>query len=55
MVANYATGFNILGISHVAAGIFGIPVNFFVTIGVSLLTAPPSQATNELTESLRQP
>lgn len=55
MVANYATGFNILGISHVAAGIFGIPVNFLVTIGVSLLTAPPSQATNELTESLRQP
>ena len=46
---------NILGITNVAAGIFGIPVNFLVTILVSKLTAPPPPETQVLVESLRQP
>ncbi|MBI5649619.1 MAG: VC_2705 family sodium/solute symporter [Chloroflexi bacterium] len=46
---------NVLGITNVAAGIFGIPVNFLVTILVSKFTAPPSPETQALVESLRQP
>jgi cation/acetate symporter len=46
---------NILGITNVAAGIFGMPVNFLVTYLVSKLTAPPSQQAQALVESLRQP
>lgn len=56
MTANFSSlNFNILGIQHVGAGIFGMPVNFLVTILVSKLTAPPSQATLDLIETLRQP
>jgi cation/acetate symporter len=56
MVANFANpSFNVLGISHVAAGVFGIPVNFLVTIVVSKLTAAPSSQAQALTEALRQP
>jgi cation/acetate symporter len=55
MIVNYATGFNILGISHVAAGVFGMAVNFLVTIVVSLRSNPPSAETSKLTEMLRQP
>ncbi len=47
--------FNILGITNVAAGVFGIPVNFLVTIVVSKLTAPPSEEAQALVNSLRQP
>jgi cation/acetate symporter len=47
--------FSILGITNVAAGIFGIPVNFLVTIVVSRLTPPPSAETQALVDSLRQP
>ena len=47
--------FSILGITNVAAGIFGIPVNFLVTIVVSRLTPPPSAETQDLVDSLRQP
>jgi cation/acetate symporter len=46
---------NILGITNVAAGIFGIPVNFLVTYLVSKLTPPPSPETQALVDSLRQP
>jgi cation/acetate symporter len=46
---------NILGITNVAAGIFGIPVNFIVTYTVSKLTAPPSAESQALVEALRQP
>nr|MCW1967481.1 cation acetate symporter [Anaerolineae bacterium] len=56
MTANFSSlNFSILGIQHVGAGIFGIPVNFLVTILVSKWTAPPSQATLDLVETLRQP
>jgi cation/acetate symporter len=47
--------FNILGITNVAAGIFGVPVNFIVTYTVSKLTAPPSAEAQALVEALRQP
>jgi len=47
--------FTILGISNVAAGVFGIPVNFLVTIVVSRLTPPPSAEIQALVDSLRQP
>jgi len=46
---------NILGITNVAAGIFGIPANFAVAIVVSKLTAPPPADVALLVESLRQP
>lgn len=47
--------FNVLGITHVAAGVFGILANFAVTIGVSLRSANESRETKALVESLRQP
>jgi cation/acetate symporter len=47
--------FAILGITDVAAGIFGIPVNVLTTIIVSKLTAPPSAETQALVDTLRQP
>jgi cation/acetate symporter len=45
--------FNILGITNVAAGVFGVPVNFLVVYAVSKLTAPPRPETQALVESLR--
>jgi cation/acetate symporter len=47
--------FQVLGITDVAAGVFGIPVNFAVTAVVSRLTGPPSPAAQALVDSLRQP
>jgi cation/acetate symporter len=47
--------FNILGVTNVAAGIFGVPVNFIVTYTVSKLTAPPSAEAQALVEALREP
>jgi cation/acetate symporter len=47
--------FQVLGITDVAAGVFGIPVNFAVTYVVSRLTGPPSPAAQALVDSLRQP
>jgi cation/acetate symporter len=56
MAANYINPyFNVLGISHLGAGVFGLIVNFALTIGVSLATAPPSLETQRLVESLRRP
>jgi cation/acetate symporter len=56
MLANaWNPDFNILGITNVAAGIFGVPINFLVTYLVSKLTAPPPLETQMLVESLRQP
>ena len=56
MMINFAyPTFNILGIQHIAAGIFGIPANFLVTILISKLTPPPSQDAMDLVEGLRQP
>jgi cation/acetate symporter len=47
--------FNILGITNVAAGVFGVPVNFLVMYVVSKLTAPPSAEAQALVETLRRP
>ena len=46
---------NVLGITNVAAGVFGVIANFAVTISVSLLTPETSPETTTLVESLRQP
>jgi cation/acetate symporter len=43
------------GLSPVSAGMFGLPVGLFTIIVVSLLTAPPSKAVQELVEHVRFP
>lgn len=56
MVMNYLNPqFNLLGISHLAAGLFGVPVNFALVYFVSKATAPPPQEVQDLVESLRVP
>jgi cation/acetate symporter len=56
MAMNYINpAFNILGISHLGAGVFGLIVNFALTIGVSLMTPAPSLEIQRLVESLRRP
>ena len=47
--------FNILGITHVAAGVFGILTNFAVTLLTSRLTPATSEETKMIVEALRQP
>ncbi len=47
--------FNLLGISHSAAGIFGIPVNFLVTWLVSRASRPPSPHVQTLLDEWRHP
>ncbi|HEX9074172.1 MAG TPA: VC_2705 family sodium/solute symporter [Anaerolineae bacterium] len=49
------SNWNILGITNIAAGVFGIPVNFAVVIIVSKLTPPPPPEISTLVDSLRQP
>jgi cation/acetate symporter len=56
MIGNYMNpNFNVLGISHLGSGIFGLIANFALTITVSLLTPAPSQEIQRLVESLRRP
>jgi cation/acetate symporter len=56
MVMNYTNPhFNVLGISHLGAGVFGLITNFALTIGVSLATPAPSLEIQRLVESLRRP
>ncbi|EFO79857.1 Na+/solute symporter [Oscillochloris trichoides DG-6] len=56
MYMNYTNPhFNVLGISHLGSGLFGLITNFILTIGVSLATAPPSNEIQRLVESLRLP
>jgi cation/acetate symporter len=43
------------GLSPVSAGMFGLPLGLFTIIVVSLLTAPPSKAVQELVEHVRYP
>jgi cation/acetate symporter len=47
--------FNVLGITHLGSGIFGLPVAIILMVVVSLLTAPPPQDIQDLVESLRLP
>ena len=46
---------SLFGISSIAAGIIGAPVNFLVTWLVSRLGPPTSRATRDLVDSLRHP
>lgn len=56
MVLNYVyPDVSILGISHNAAGIFGVPVNFLVMWGVSCLSPPPSSRIQVMVDDLRHP
>lgn len=56
LVNNYLNpNFTFMGLSHLSAGIFGMLVNFALTIGVSLATAPPPQRIMDLIEDLRNP
>jgi cation/acetate symporter len=47
--------FNVLGITHLGSGIFGLPVAIILIVVVSLLTPPPPQEVQDLVESLRTP
>ncbi len=56
MLSNYIDpAFNLFGISHLAAGLFGMIANFGLTIVVSLLTAAPAAEAQRMVESLRRP
>ncbi len=56
MIANYINPeLNILGISHSAAGIFGLPVNILVTWLVSRSGPPPPAHVQAMVENLRYP
>ncbi|WP_299755228.1 sodium:solute symporter family protein [uncultured Chloroflexus sp.] len=56
MFNNYMNpAFNVLGISHLGSGIFGLPVAIILIVVVSLLTKEPSKETQDLVESLRNP
>jgi cation/acetate symporter len=56
MVMNYTNpAFNVLGISHLAAGIFGVPANFILMYVVSKATEAPPQEIQDLIDELRHP
>lgn len=56
MISNYFNpAFNVLGISHLGSGIFGLPVAIILCVVVSLLTPPPSKEIMELVDNLRNP
>jgi cation/acetate symporter len=56
LVSNYLNpSNNILGLSHLSSGFFGMIANFVLTIVVSLLTAPPPKAIQDMIEQLRNP
>jgi cation/acetate symporter len=56
MVGNYTNPyFNILGLSHLSAGIFGMIANFGLQIIVSLMTEAPPQEVQDMVDDLRLP
>ncbi|GIV90005.1 MAG: cation acetate symporter [Chloroflexus sp.] len=56
MFNNYTNpAFNVLGISHLGSGIFGLPVAVILIIVVSLLTKEPSKEIQDLVDNLRNP
>ncbi len=55
LVSQLNPAWTVLGITSPAAGIFGMPVNFLVTLIVSRLTPPPPPETQLLVEALRRP
>jgi cation/acetate symporter len=44
-----------LGVRNIAAGVFGIPLAFIVTVAVSLVTPAPSQEMQDFIDSIRVP
>jgi cation/acetate symporter len=56
MANNYVNpAFNVLGISHLGSGIFGLPVAVILIVVVSLLTKEPSKEIQDLVDNLRNP
>jgi|UniRef100_A0A7C2BE00 cation/acetate symporter len=56
MVGNYIDPrFNVFGLSHLSAGIFGMAANFFLLIVVSLATAPAPKYIQDMVDQLRIP
>jgi cation/acetate symporter len=56
MANNYINpAFNVLGISHLGSGIFGLPVAVILIVVVSLLTKEPSKEIQDLVDNLRNP
>lgn len=56
MYNNYLDpSFNVLGITHLGAGVFGLIANFTLTYVVSKLTAEPAKEIQELVDHLRHP
>lgn len=56
MYNNYVDpSFNVLGITHLGAGVFGLIANFTLVYVVSMLTAEPSREIQELVDHLRHP
>ncbi len=56
MFNNYVNpAFNVLGISHLGSGIFGLPVAIILIVVVSLLTKEPSKEIQDLVDNLRNP
>lgn len=45
----------ILGVRNIAAGLYGVPVAFAVTLLISLVTPPPSQSMQDFIDSIRTP
>ena len=56
MAGNYIDPrINVLGLSHLSAGIFGMIANFTLQIVVSLLTAPPPERIQQMVDEIRLP
>ena len=56
MIGNYIDPrFNVLGLSHLSAGIFGMLANFILLIVVSLATAPSPKYIQDMVDQLRIP
>ncbi|MFV9504817.1 MAG: sodium:solute symporter family protein [Oscillochloridaceae bacterium umkhey_bin13] len=56
MFNNYANpAFNVLGITHLGSGIFGLPVAIILCVVVSLLTKEPPKEIQDLVDNLRNP
>jgi len=56
MAMNYTNpAFNVLGITHLGSGVFGLPVAIILTVVVSLLTKEPSKEIQAMVEQLRDP
>lgn len=56
MAMNYVNpAFNVLGITHLASGIFGLPVAIILCIVFSLITKAPPKEIQDLVDNLRNP